>query len=303
MDAIIGKIQEVDIRRLRIFMTIVERGGFAPAQNELGISASTMSIRMSELETSLGLKLCQRGRAGFSVTPEGESVYRACESLMAAHESFVSNIGALKGMISGELKLGVIDNAIFDPNLPISKFIAEFHQQAGDLEISLYTLSPTELERAVLEHRLHLGIGVFYQQIPGLAYREICHEKLQLFCGCDHPLFKSGQTPLKIEHLQQAAFIERTYGQSTSRLNRIIDFSPSAFASSLEATALLIQTGNYIGFLPQYYAQLWVDRGLLKPLMASEIYIDSVISMVTHKSPQNTLMNQRLQETAAAIIG
>ncbi|MEM7564474.1 MAG: LysR family transcriptional regulator [Pseudomonadota bacterium] len=296
MDAVIGKIHEVDIRRLRIFMTIVERGGFVPAQNELGISASTMSIRMSELEESLGLRLCQRGRAGFSITPEGNAVYRACEDLMLAHESFVSSIGSVKNEISGELRLGVIDNAIFDPDLPISQVIDQFHQQANNLEISLYTLPPTELERALLEQRLHLGIGVFYQRIPRLEYQTLCHEQLLLYCAHSHPLFNQKITNPGFELIQQCEFIERTYGETTSQLNRAIDFKASAWASSLEATAMLILSGKYIGFLPKYYAQLWIDQGLMMALHADEIFIESEISCVTHKTPQNLQMTSRLLE-------
>lgn len=303
MDAVIGKIHEVDIRRFRIFMTIVERGGFLPAQNELGISASTMSIRMSELEESLGLKLCQRGRAGFSVTPEGEAVYRACESLMIAHEGFVSTIGAVKNEISGELRLGVIDNAIFDPNLPITRIIADFYEQAANLEITLYTLPPTELERALLEQRLHLAIGVFYQRIPVLTYHPLCREKLLLYCAHSHPLFNRNDLNPGVDRIQQCEFIERTYGQSTSQLNRTIDFKASAWASSLEATALLILSGKYIGFLPQYYAQLWVDQGLMMSLHAQEIYIDSEISIATHKTPQNEQMTSRLLEVIEQLAG
>ena len=122
----IGNLREVDIKRLRIFMTIVESGGFAQAQNELGLSASTISVRMAELEHSLGLRLCNRGRSGFSMTPEGSEVYRACQSLVLSHDKFVQSIGAVKGEISGELRLGVIDNVIFDPGLPISQVLADF---------------------------------------------------------------------------------------------------------------------------------------------------------------------------------
>jgi len=296
MDAMIGNLHEVDIRRLRIFMTIVERGGFVQAQNELGISASTISVRMSELEDKLGLRLCQRGRAGFSVTPEGEAVYDACQSLLIAHETFISSIGSARGVISGELRIGIIDNTIFDPNLSISRLISRFREQTTDVEISLYTMPPTELERALVEQRLHLAIGVFYQRIPGLVYQLLCQERLLLYCAKQHAFFADDTDGPTLDQLKQAEFIERTYGQTTSRLNQAVEFKPGAYASSLEATALLILSGKYIGFLPHYYANNWVDSGQLKPLLETEIYIDSEISIVTHKNPQNQSMTAKLLE-------
>jgi DNA-binding transcriptional LysR family regulator len=290
MDAMIGNLREIDIKRLRIFMTIVECGGFIQAQNELNLSASTISVRMSELEEKLGLRLCHRGRSGFSMTPEGNEVYEACQTLLLAHENFISSVGTAKGIISGELRVGIIDNMIFDPNLPISNALSNFCEQTAALEISLYTMAPTELERALLEQKLHLAIGVFYHRAPGLAYHRLFNEKLVLYCGREHPLFKVSNNALTIEMIIEAGYIERTYGQTISRLNRPLHLRPAAWSSSLEATAILIQTGKYIGFLPQYYAQQWCDQGMLKSLLEDEVFIDSEIYAVIHKNPQNQAM-------------
>ena len=294
MDAMIGNLREIDIKRLRIFMTIVECGGFVQAQNELNLSASTISVRMSELEEKLALRLCHRGRSGFSMTPEGNEVYQACQTLLLAHENFISSVGAAKGIISGELRVGIIDNMIFDPNLPISKALSNFCEQTAALEISLYTMAPTELERALLEQKLHLAIGVFYHRAPGLSYRSLCHEKLVLYCGREHPLFNVSKNSLTTDKLVESGYIERTYGQTISRLNQPLHLQSAAWSSSLEATAILIQTGRYIGFLPPYYAQQWCDQGMLKSLLEDKVFIDSEVSAVIHKIPQNQAMTHVL---------
>lgn len=303
MDTMIGNLREIDIKRLRIFMTIAECGGFVQAQNELNLSASTISVRMSELEEKLGLRLCHRGRSGFAMTPEGNEVYRACQTLLLAHENFISSVGAAKGIISGELRIGVIDNLIFDPNLPISKALSNFCNQTSGLEISLYTMSPTELERALLEQKLHLAIGVFYHRAPGLTYLSLCHEKMLLYCGTDHPLFTTAENSVTVENLIDTGYIERTYGQTISRLNQPLHLKTAAWSSSLEATAILIQTGKYIGFLPQYYAQQWCDRGLLKSLLSGKVFIDSEVSAAIHKNPQNEVMTQGLLTSILETIG
>ncbi len=294
MDAMIGNLRDVDIKRLRIFMTIVERGGFTQAQDELNLSASTISVRMSELENRLGLRLCHRGRSGFEMTPEGEEVYRACQILLMAHENFISSVGGAKGTISGELRVGIIDNLIFDPNLSFNKALSSFHDQTTGLEISLYTMTPNELEKAVLEQKLHLAIGVFYHRTPGLQYYSLFHEKLVLYCGANHPLYDVSESRISVEHLLQSKYIERTYGHTLNHLNKPLHLKASAFSSSLEATAILIQTGKYIGLLPQYYALRWSDQGLMKPLLADEIFIASEVSAAVHKKPLNEAITQGL---------
>ncbi len=294
MDTMIGNLREIDIKRLRIFMTIVECGGFAPAQNELNLSASTISVRMSELEYRLGLRLCHRGRSGFELTPEGEEVYRACQTLLLAHENFISSVGAARGVVSGELRVGIIDNLIFDSNIPFSKALSGFYDQASGLEISLYTMTPNELERALLEQKLHLAIGVFYHRAAGLQYYSLFHEKLVFYCGAGHPLYAVPENEVTVENLLQCEYIERTYGQTLSHLNKPLRLKTCAFSSSLEATAILIQAGKYIGLLPQYYALQWSEQGLIKPLLAAEFFIESEVSAAIHKKPQNEAMTQGL---------
>ncbi len=299
----IGNLREIDIKRLRIFMTIVECGGFVQAQNELGLSASTISVRMSELEDRLGLRLCQRGRAGFFMTPEGEAVYKACQSLVVAHEGFNTAISSAKGMISGELRLGVIDNVIFDPDLPVSTALAKFCDQAENMEVSLYTMAPSDLQRAVLDQRLHLAVGVFYQKLPGLDYRQICQERLTLYCGEGHQLFNCVGETISNETLTDCNFVERTYGQTTSRLNKPMPLNVSAYSSSLEATALLILSGKYIGFLPKYYARLWCDNNLMQPINEEQIYIDSEICIASLDKSKINLTTARLLNLFLAYFG
>ena len=66
-------LDAADFRLLRVFVTVVERGGFAAAEVPLGLSLSTISGQMKALETRLGLTLCTRGRAGFRRPDAGEA--------------------------------------------------------------------------------------------------------------------------------------------------------------------------------------------------------------------------------------
>jgi DNA-binding transcriptional LysR family regulator len=62
-------LDTLDLRLLRIFVTIVEAGGFAAAQGELNLALSTISSHVAALEARLGMTLCRRGRSGFHLTP------------------------------------------------------------------------------------------------------------------------------------------------------------------------------------------------------------------------------------------
>ena len=96
-------VTEYDLRLLRIFTSVVEHGGFSAAEKALGITRSTISVHMSNLETRMKLKLCLRGRGGFSLTEDGQLVYRAVISLLDSLNDFSLLVGTLGKELSGEL--------------------------------------------------------------------------------------------------------------------------------------------------------------------------------------------------------
>ena len=62
------QITDFDLKLLKIFKTVAECRSFTTAESVLGISRSAISLHMTDLENRIGLRLCQRGRAGFSLT-------------------------------------------------------------------------------------------------------------------------------------------------------------------------------------------------------------------------------------------
>lgn len=81
-------LSKADMHLLYVFGTVVEARGFSAAQITLNVSASTISRQITDLETRLGLRLCQRGRKGFRLTEKGEIVYAAARKLFAELDLF-----------------------------------------------------------------------------------------------------------------------------------------------------------------------------------------------------------------------
>src|SRR4051794_850365 len=103
-DYILGYMNDVDLRLLRIFCTIVECGGITAAEAALNMANSTLSTHLTTLEDHLQLKLCQRGRAGFSLTSEGRQVYEAALRMFQSLEEFRRSIPAAHAESRGEIK-------------------------------------------------------------------------------------------------------------------------------------------------------------------------------------------------------
>src|SRR5687768_3987893 len=115
-------ISNVDLKLLSVFRTVARSGGFSLAQTAWKVSQATISIHIKNLETRLGLTLCQRGRGGFALTEDGQRVYDASNALFNHIEDFRSLVLGFERLV-GELQIAVIDNAVHHPTFQLGNII------------------------------------------------------------------------------------------------------------------------------------------------------------------------------------
>lgn len=275
-------VSDVDVRLLRVFRAVVEAGGFANAQSALNVGSSTISAQMSQLETRLGYVLCHRGRGGFRLTDKGEALYRLVIDFFQSVHNFEMQADALRGGMTGQLRIGFIDNIVTDPHSPFRASVENFRQQPlNRARLLLDVLPPQELEEALLDHRVDVAVGIFYSRLPRLDYEPLYLQREILVCRRDHPLAFADETEL-------AAALPSTHKVLRSFLgtHEFPFASPGgdcmvSSISHIEATALMVLTGDCIGFLPQHYARHWLNTGEMVALLPDQLYRDSQFSIAT----------------------
>jgi len=258
-------VDNADIRLLRLFMSIVETGGFTAAQAELNLTLSTISGRISALEQRLGVELCKRGRSGFSLTEEGRVVYEESSRLFAALDRFNRRATGLRTHLGGILSIGLVDNTISDPNFSFSKVIARFSEAAPAVGLNIKTNPPGELLRDVVSGTIQVAIGSFPRVTLGLTYLDLYQEQQNFYCARVHPLFEVPDESIDVTSIQAHKIIARTYWGARDMKVFAIN-APDATVSDMEAEAHLILSGVYLGYLPEHYAAPFVRSGLLRPL-------------------------------------
>ena len=144
-------MQDIDVKRLKLFKHVVDCGGLSAAEKALNINLPTISAHLASLEGSVGFKLCDRGRKGFRLTKEGQSFLDSCNKLFQSLEQFQSELSVVTQMISGSLKIGMVDNIITDKNCLLVPVIHALKSQSKDLEINIEIRNPSELERLLLD--------------------------------------------------------------------------------------------------------------------------------------------------------
>ena len=276
----LGRLGQVDINLLHVFRAVVESGGFAAAQVVLNSTQPTISNQMAALETRLGMRLCERGRAGFRLTPQGKAVYDGALALFSAHDSFNKHVSALKGRVEGDLHIGVIDSTVTNAECPVVRALQRFNSRQVAVHLYLHVASPLDIEQRVIDGRIEVGIGCFPNRAPGLKYRKLFDERHELYCASSHPLFRrAGEAGP--DDLGEFEFVHRGYfpvnHAALPRGARI-----TATVVTMEAVAILILTGRYLGYLPTHYAEHWTRQGLMRPVAATAAQHGAVFEVI-HK--------------------
>lgn len=269
-----------DLKLLRIFVAVARHRGFARAQQELNLTTSAISTYMSQLEGQLGFVLCQRGRGGFSLTPKGELLMAEALRLLGELEAFDHYTSALKGDVSGNLNFGVIDSTVTDPALPLTDAIGSFSKKYPAVYLSLFIRSPYELQHGVLDNTYDLAVGAFPTHMNGLMSHPLYREQQWLYCSDQHPLF--GEHRITQAQIVEQRVVRRSYW-SQSELGRHGFKRSVATVESMEAELILLLSGGYIGYLPEHYAQNWVERGRLRVLLPATFGYQSQFSLILRR--------------------
>jgi len=286
-----GRVSDADIKLLRVFTRVVEHGGFSAAQAELGISQASISTYMSDLEARLGVRLCQRGRSGFQLTPAGEQVYRSALDLFNAHDQFRSSVGFLREGLRGRLTVGLADAVATNLGSPIHRALESFLSRENDVSLTLHVYPPNELESGVLEGRYELAIGAFYQRASGLKYEDLFIERNYLYCGQRHPFFS--RNDIAVDELAHVVRVTRGYNPDMQQ-EILGPAGNSAVIYTMDATALLTLAGPFIGFLPAHFGDLLAEKGMLRRLRDDAVWFDATFAIITRRGIQHSAVVETL---------
>lgn len=286
-----------DLKLLRIFATVVRRQGFALAQQELNLSTSAISTYMSLLESQLGLSLCHRGRGGFRLTSKGELLHAQTLRLLDQMSGFERYASELKGELRGTLHLGVIDNTVSDPALPLADTLGAFCRAHPAVHIHLSVMGPHDLQMGVVNNTLDLAIGSFFTRVNGLVSQPLHSEQHWLYCSDQHPLF--ARQRLTVELVTQYQIVRRE-SWIQNELTRHGFKHTSATVESMEAQLILVLSGAYTGYLPEHYARSWVQRGRLLALLPGSFAYLAPFALIYRRGRTREPMLLALREALQA---
>ncbi|MDF2179045.1 LysR family transcriptional regulator [Aliiglaciecola sp. CAU 1673] len=277
-------VSEYDLRLLRVFRTVVQCEGFSAAESELNLSRSTISVHMGNLEQRLGLKLCNRGRAGFSLTGAGQQIYDAATQLFASLDQFATAVATVAGEISGELVIQCSDDVSLSPHIRLPAVLGKLQKQQPKLHVVVDVNGINSIEQMLLKDQCHIGLFPSYRQIEGLQYQSVYRQPLYLYCGASHPLFEMAEERIQDQAVQRYPVVYPGVEVNARGREQLSQLNRAARAYHFDARMALVQSGGYLGFFPADYAAPWLAKGKLRAVQPHKRFYDVEYSLVTRQA-------------------
>jgi len=247
----IGRLNELDLRNMRVFRQVADAGGLTAAVDRFGLELSATSRALRALEARLDGVLCLRGPKGFSLTEYGRHVYRAAAAIEDSVDQARNAISQAHRTYEGEVRIAVVDNCLTNANAYISDAIELFFRIAPAVSVSVAIYPPDQLTAAIRDREVHLGVNSIEMSEPGFDSQPLFVEHARLYC-CPQP----DEAPPHLKRLVTRGYgmvVRRFVREGAGLRSRAVAAAWQTQASGLEAVATLINTGRCVGFLPDHY--------------------------------------------------
>lgn len=294
------RLSPADMKSLTVFRAVVEHRGFLGAQTALNLGQPAVSFHIKALEDRVGFRLCQRGRGGFVLTEKGAALYERSKALFASVSAFESDLGELRQSISGVLRLGVVDNTVSDPALPIHRAVGAFVRRAPEARLDIAVGTPEQLLADVISGGLDMAVMPEMQSFRGLDARHFHTETHSLYAAPAHPIWRAPR--IDVAAIEDCAFIVRPYANLRD-LRHFPRARAAAAASNMEAQAIFILSGAFLGYLPDHYAHRWVQAGELREVPPAAARILSPFYLVASAQKPRPLLLRAFERELTAVMG
>jgi LysR family cyn operon transcriptional activator len=190
----------LEIRHLRYFLAVAEAGSFSRAADRLGISQPSVSQQMRDLEAGLRVSLFQRRGKRILLTSTGLIFQEHARALLRELENFLQEVSSEPGRLRGTLHLGVVPVL----NVPlVPELMGMFTADHPGINLIVEEISSTEIETALEEGRMNVGLGFLTRHSPNLRYERLCTDEFALIVSEFHPWSKRQVIPLSELHQQR----------------------------------------------------------------------------------------------------
>lgn len=253
---------------IRIFVTVVDIGGFAGAARKLELSPPSVSRAINELESALGVRLLTRTTRVVRVTEEGARYADDCRRILAELAEADASVSGRHGSPRG--RLTITAPTLFGA-MHVTPIVTEYLTRYPDVSVSCWFL-----DRVVNMMDEGVDVAVRIGELPDSSMQAIgVGHVRKVICASPDYLERHGE-PMKPDDLQTHCIVcNRAIGTSAEwdlreggRL-RIVKLQPRLITTTNDSALTAAVGGFGVTRLLSYQVAHAIDAGRLQALLTA----------------------------------
>jgi len=228
---------------------------FAEAASHCYVTQPTLSMQIQKLEEELSVKIFDRSKQPVLPTEPGSEIIEQARKIIGERDTLTEMIEAKKGIVNGELKLGIIPT-LAPYLLPL--FIPSFAKKYPKVKIIVHELTTSLIISRLREGKIDMGILVTPLNEHGIKEQVLFYEELMVYVSRNNDVFKKSYVlakdidPEKLwlleeGHCFRSQIINLCELKKSSKESTLFEYE----AGSLETLRRMVDLNDGITILPE----------------------------------------------------
>lgn len=275
----------MELRQLKIFVTVAEEKSFTRAAQKMGYAQSNVSAQVRLLEEEFDIRLFERLGKKIDLTPEGEKLlYHAKRLLRNAAE--VQEAMTCSTEPNGILNIGISESLCI---FKLPALLKEYSRLYPQVQLVIRQGTPLDFARWLRENIIDVAFSL--DQVindDDLVAKILCEEPMIIVGNNEHPLISKGYIELKDIGQESFIYTERNCSYRSVIENYFADSNIKPGSSyefdSIEAIKQFVLSGLGIALLPYAAVEKELSAGNMVDLNLIEPKIEMYTQIIYHKN-------------------
>ncbi len=298
-------LNRLSFRQLQIFQAVYEHKGYRKASEVLGLTQPAVSSQIRKLEEAVEAPVFEYIGRTLYCTPAGERIAACIGQMFGQLSDLQSELHALKGRLSGELRLCLVNTAQY----VVPPLLKTFLKQYPEVKVSLHVVNRAgAIERLANNSDDLVVMGLVPSDRP-LTILPFLDNVMVPVMTADFKLKGKGAMTLS-RFLQQPLLMRETGSGSRLALEQYcqqqhLTAQPFMEMGSIETLKQGVLAGLGVAVVPKLSVQTELNLGLMKIVPVKDFALRRSWCLVypkgKHLSPAAQAFATFIQDNLAAI--
>ena len=279
----------MQIQTFKVFCDLADTESFSKAAERNGITQSAVSQQVRSIEEQFQVRLIDRGRRAFCLTPEGQAFLASSREIVGAYDELGTRMQKLQEVVSGELRIATI----FSIGLhELPPYLKRFRREFPLVEVRMDYRRSAQVYAAVQENRADVGLVAYPASRRGITAAVFWRDRLVVICAPSHPL--AARRKLALSDLGGEKFIafepdlptrrevDRRLRQAGARVKVAFEFD------NIETVKRAVEIESAVSIVPRTSVRAEVEAGHLVSLELSDAEMWRPLGTLVKKSSAGT---------------